>query len=489
MGGGVVLLHGFPVLYNGTENMALARGILDLEHWFGVVHKGRDIAGVRKHCINLTFGASIMQLSAGTACGSPTAPQSGQAVGSPTAPTMHPMRLMLPSFERPGARNCFESPGYRALPVQLEAISVTDEKNIFEMLTQVLNSEFMTELALEINTSRDNDVQEHGTGSALSGKRFVIIGASHATRLASAMEDAGALVVDIFVPGWRISAEAVEAMIGELSAILDEEYTGDTYIIYQLFDNNTYLSCDAAGARALPVKLEDNRYHVPGRLVFLDREGFKELFMIVLPLLRAGRNNTKIMLSPLMQYVNSSCCNNSSHLINRKERRLSTSMGEAIGEIKEWISDFAFTRRIRNFAVLCPNNLLQDGNNLEEAGKKIRGYWSAGPVHMNTEGYAALAVNLLNNTLEIKLSRPTEAAGAARGPAVIPDRAAMRQKWVTSNDSAVHRNYEDGDRAGGHRGQRGGRGGRIFRGGRGGRSRGSGKVYKTYQKFHRGNPY
>jgi hypothetical protein len=72
-------------------------------------------------------------------------------------------------------------------------------------------------------------------------------------------------------------------------------------------------------------------------------------------------------------------------------------MGEAIGEIKEWISDFAFTRRIRNFAVLCPNSLLQDGNNLEE----IRGYWSAGPVHMNTEGYAALAVNLLNSTLEV----------------------------------------------------------------------------------------
>jgi hypothetical protein len=303
------------------------------------------------------------------------------------------------------------------------------------------------------------------------------------------MEDAGALVVDISVPGWRISAEAVEAMIGELNAILDEEYTGETYIIYQLFDNNTYLSCDAAGVRALPVKLEDNRYHVPCRLVFLDREGFKELFMLALPLLRAGRNNTKIMLSPLMRYVNSSCCNNSSHLINRKERRLSTSMGEAIGEIKEWISDFAFTRRIRNFAVLCPNNLLQDGNNLEEAGKKIRGYWSAGPVHMNAEGYAALAVNLLNKTLEVKSLRPTEAAGAARGPTVIPDRAAMRKKWVTSNDSAVHRNYEDGNGSGGHRGQRGGRGGRFFRGRRGGRGRGLVKVYKTYQKFQRGNPY
>jgi hypothetical protein len=347
----------------------------------------------------------------------------------------------------------------------------------------------MTDLALEVNTSCDCDVHEQGTGSALAGKRFVIIGASHATRLASAMEDAGALVGDISVPGWRISAKAVEAMIGVPNAILDKEYTGDTYIIYQLFDSNTYLSCDASGSRALPVKLEDNRYHVPGRLVFLDRAGFKELFMLALPLLRAGRNNTKIMLSPLMRYVNSSCCNNSSHLINRKERKLSTSMGEAIGEIKEWISDFAFTSRIRNFAVLCPNNLLQDGNNLEEAGKKIRGYWSAGPVHMSSEGYAALAENLLSSILEVKLLRSTEAAGAAKNTTVIPDRAAMRKKWVTSNDSAVHRNYEDGHGSGGHRGQRGGRGGRVFRGGRGGRGRGFGKVYKMYQKFQRDKPY
>jgi hypothetical protein len=196
------------------------------------------------------------------------------------------MKLMLSIFEQAGAKQYFESPGYKAVPVQLEAISDTDEKNIFEMLTQVLNSEFMTDLALEVCKSRDYDVQEQGTGIALAGKRFVIKGASHATRLASVMEDAGALVVDISVPGWRISAVAVEAMIGDFNAILDEDYTGDTYIIYQLFDNNT---CDASGSRALPVKLDDNRYHVPGRLVFLDRAGFKELFMMALPIQRRAR--------------------------------------------------------------------------------------------------------------------------------------------------------------------------------------------------------
>jgi hypothetical protein len=55
MGDGIVLLHGFPVLYNTTHNMALIRSILDLEHWVGNVHKGRDIARVRHHVIKLTL--------------------------------------------------------------------------------------------------------------------------------------------------------------------------------------------------------------------------------------------------------------------------------------------------------------------------------------------------------------------------------------------------------------------------------------------------
>jgi uncharacterized membrane protein len=40
MGNGVVMLHGFPILFTGTENRALMKGILDLEHWFTSVGGG-----------------------------------------------------------------------------------------------------------------------------------------------------------------------------------------------------------------------------------------------------------------------------------------------------------------------------------------------------------------------------------------------------------------------------------------------------------------
>jgi hypothetical protein len=53
----------------------------DLEHWFALVYKGRNIAGVRKHLFNITFGARITHFSAGDSCGSAGDSQGGAPEG------------------------------------------------------------------------------------------------------------------------------------------------------------------------------------------------------------------------------------------------------------------------------------------------------------------------------------------------------------------------------------------------------------------------
>jgi hypothetical protein len=393
--------------------------------------------------------------------------------------------MMLPTLQRCGEKACFESPCYISVPTTIEPVSEVDEKNIFEMLAQSLNANFMTDLALELSTTRFNSgTDDMCTDSALAGKRFVIVGASHGMRLASALEDMGASIVDISVPGWRVSADGVEALKMELSTILSEEFSGETYIIYQLFDNSMYWQCDAEGNRSLPVKGPDNQYHIHGRLVYIERANFKELFMLVLPLLRAGLNHNKVLLSPLMRYVTSSCCNNVGHMVNRREKTFAAAMGLALGEVKEWLQDFTFTRRIRNFTVLCSNNLLQGDGNLEDNAANIKRYWS-GPVHLNSEGYGQLAEHLLGSVLEAKLLRPTSEVKKPAAP--VHDRAKLRKSWVNQNDSAVHRKYEEDDLHSirGGRGH-GGRGGlrRYCGRGRGGQRGG----YKSHYK-PRNHPY
>jgi hypothetical protein len=117
------------------------------------------------------------------------------------------VRYMLSSLKRFGEKICFESPNYVAVPNRLDALSAVDEKNVVELLAESLNKTFMTDLALEFSADRDYVAYETETDSTLLGKRLIVIGASHATRLACALEDAGAVVIDLSIPGWRPSAE------------------------------------------------------------------------------------------------------------------------------------------------------------------------------------------------------------------------------------------------------------------------------------------
>jgi hypothetical protein len=143
--------------------------------------------------------------------------------------------MMLPIFNKQGSKNCFESLGFHSVPTKIDPLSEVDEKNIFEMLAEVLNETFMMDLALELDVSREcEDDTGAALDSALAGKRIVVVGASHATRQASALEDIGVKIIDISVPGWKVSAEAVEAMKAELEAVLSENFDGETIIVYQL---------------------------------------------------------------------------------------------------------------------------------------------------------------------------------------------------------------------------------------------------------------
>jgi hypothetical protein len=139
-----------------------------------------------------------------------------------------------------------------------------------------------------------------------------------------------ATVIDLSIPGWRGTASAVEEIRSNLSAVLSEEFEDETLVVYQLFDNSCYMSCNAEGERALPVKLMDNKYHITGRLVMVNRDEFRDLFTAVLPILRAGQQHTKILLTPLVRYLLHSCCRDTSHITNRCEPRYAATIAEAM---------------------------------------------------------------------------------------------------------------------------------------------------------------
>jgi hypothetical protein len=183
-----------------------------------------------------------------------------------------------------------------------------------DALINNLNSVFFTDLSSEYSSSRSSiHAEEESTG--LCNARFVVCGASHANRLANALDDLELQVKDISCPGCTVTEANVKKMSAQLQEVLAEEWDGPTYIIYYLFDNSVFMAVGDGGGRSLPVKSRhDGQYHVLGDMSCATRQEFKVLFSTTLPLLRAGGQHHKVLLSPLLWYIGAPCCSLAGHV-------------------------------------------------------------------------------------------------------------------------------------------------------------------------------
>jgi hypothetical protein len=273
----------------------------------------------------------------------------------------------------------------------------------FEKVAGILNS-----LAVELNTKYMCDIgdiyvceqqhedtllsdegEESGPGANL---RLIFIGGSHAARAAAAADNAGYDAINLAVPGFRVTPESVE----NAGILLQDEIRGTSkrvVVIYHLFNNSVFFSAMEDGSRSLPKRGMDNIYHVPGKLEFADHTVLKNLVNCAIPLLRAGGDCEKIILSPLPRYIKK-CCENTSHLVNRKEKSFCGTLGEALSNMKDTIRDVVFSKKIRAFKVVSPLLLLVGEDDEENATRKFMDLFKDDPVHMPAHGYAALVDTL-----------------------------------------------------------------------------------------------
>jgi hypothetical protein len=71
-----------------------------------------------------------------------------------------------------------------------------------------------------------------------------------------------------------------------------------TTIVYQLYDNSSYMVKRGDGTRGLPEKGQDGKYHIDGKLEVVNREEIKRMVSSSVPLLRAGGQCRKFILTP-----------------------------------------------------------------------------------------------------------------------------------------------------------------------------------------------
>jgi hypothetical protein len=90
-------------------------------------------------------------------------------------------------------------------------------------------------------------------------------------------------------------------------------------ILFQLFDNISYYAIGHQDGKASLARRqgEDSRDHIPGALGMVDRDTFKKEFGMAVLLFRAGGLHKKLLISPLIRYAISNCCDKDGHCKNR----------------------------------------------------------------------------------------------------------------------------------------------------------------------------
>jgi hypothetical protein len=213
-----------------------------------------------------------------------------------------------------------------------------------------------------------------------------------------------------------------------------------------------------------------------------DHNVIKTLVNISAPLLRAGGEAEKVILSPLPRYLQR-CCSFKSHLTNKKDPSYVVNMVESLAEMRDSISDLVHGKKIRSVKVLAFSTLLQEGEDTATAAARIMNYWPEDAVHMSAEGYDSLTRALLTCILEGGFSSDGRKGSVGGGgpPPMQRPRVYHRQDWVAKDDTLARRDYGRRGRPHHARGSSNRRNGGRGRGGGGVRGRGGGHKNKLWR--------
>jgi uncharacterized membrane protein YgcG len=492
-GGGIEVIHGLPLLMCGVSNMASTLAIKDVANWLASLNVARGL--------NKTFGIfqkflkcneeDDMPLASSAAAGPSLTPAAGTA--SPLAAATY--RLNLPTSLDRKEYGIFEMSHHLKDCTDIKPFDHEMAAELVSNMAAELNSSYMAGLGEPLIVQcEEEDIADMVEENKFSQLKMVFVGGSHAYRLAAAAENLGIDTENLAVPGFRVSEKSIENTVELLS---DTIMSCDkrVVIVYHLYDNNVFLSSKDDGSRSLPTKV-DNTYHVEGRLVFADHHCMKHLVNLSVPVLRAGGDHEKIILSPLLRYLKP-CCRDKSHITNRKEPEYFKELGSAVSDMRESVKDIVYGKKIRNFKVLEPVSLLATDEDDEAAAAKLMPYFKEDPVHLSSDGYAEILQGLLDFIFEGSFTRTPKPSCNPSTSQTRRDWSRSRKNWVNQDDTVAKRSdlipqkkfHPRGKNPRGHGGRGSGRGGRgghdPSRGGynnRGGSSSGG-----SYNNSWRGN--
>jgi hypothetical protein len=172
------------------------------------------------------------------------------------------------------------------MPVSIEPLAPEKDAKLLLKLISELNCNFFLELSEDIQVS-DKDWAA-ADSHAETTRKFILVGNSHVARLALALEEEGHEVSVVTLDGGCLSEDTAENTAYQISELV-QDADPLTTIVYFMFDNNIYKAKKENGDVGPATRIKgSSKYHVVGDLCTVEKEEFKVIFNMAVPLVRAG---------------------------------------------------------------------------------------------------------------------------------------------------------------------------------------------------------
>ncbi len=194
------------------------------------------------------------------------------------------------------------------------------------------------------------------------------------------------------------------------------------------------------GTRALPEKGPDGKYHVEGRLEIATMDDAKRMVSTSIPLLRAGSQCRKIILTPGSRYRYNPCCLTRGHCSNLNERNYRKWMEVKLSELRSTVCDYVRMRNIKRATVMELGQLIMPPAAQSEYLHEEE-IWGEDPVHMTRKGYKLVAAGIEYLIYEKRSEEKEAEEKSGQRPTKKPrlDPAMNRPSWISGSVSEAVR--------------------------------------------------
>jgi hypothetical protein len=430
-GNGITVMHGIPLLLSGLHCYSTIRSLLEIGTWY------KSITSLSTKELSESLTLLDAKLRESKQQNSDTAPSTPENIRAPERFLLKMPQSLL-SYEK---QICV-SEGFGDQLSLCQPIEEGDEYELLNTMIEELNSKCGLELSQEYSLYRPSISSEPERPEVFEDEleKVIMVGASHSSRMTDELDDTCLEVVDISVRGWRLSEKTVEEKVKELTEIVSQCDEKRTTVVYQLYDNVSFFAKKADGTRNLPEKGQDGKFHVDGRLEVATRDEAKRMVSTSIPLLRAGGQCRKLVLTPGSRYRYNPCCLTRGHCSNLKERNYGKWMEEKLSELKSTVRDYVRMRNIKRATVMELGQLIKTPAGQSEYLHEEE-IWGDDPVHMTRTGYKLAAAGIESLVYEKRGEEKEAEEKSGQRPTKKPrlDPALNRPSWISGSVSEAVR--------------------------------------------------